>query len=447
MVFASVTFLTFFLPLAIIPCFLIRSTRFQNLYLALVSLLFYAWGEPVYILLLLASILVNDILARAIAKGAHKKLLTSMAVVFNIGLLFVFKYGNFCLNLFNLGEIAKIVQPIGISFYTFQILSYVLDVSAGRAEPERSRLNLLLYISSFPQLIAGPIVTWNEIRPQLNARRITLHGAAQGLCIFILGLAQKVLLADSVAPIADAAFAASLPGLPLAWLGAIAYTLQLYLDFSGYSIMAIGLGRMLGFTFPENFRTPLCAWSIQNFWRRWHITLTGWFRQYLYFPLGGNRKGTFRTYRNLIIVFLLTGFWHGAAWTFVVWGIWHGVFMLLERAKLIRPERMPRILAHAYTLLVVILGFVIFRAESLGHTVSYFTQLFAGEFSVAPFLAQLSPFRICMLILSALTAAGIFNRFKMLPEWMLYVVCAILTALCYISLIAQGYHPFLYFRF
>jgi len=362
--FASPVFLSLFLPFTLLLCALFRSrVAVQNACLTALSLLFYAWGEPVYVLPLVGLAVCNGALAKGVAygKASLRNVYTALAVALNIGLLFCFKYLGFFMPF----PVPEIKLPLGVSFFTFQALSYVLDVRMGKSKPVKDGGTLLLYLCLFPQLIAGPILRWHTIADQFQNRRMTMAGAASRLRRFILGLSKKVLLADLLGKMADAAFACPQAGLsaPFAWLGAVSFALQIYLDFSGYSDMAIGIGRALGFTFAENFRHPLRAASMQHFWRRWHITLTDWFRDYLYIPLGGNRKGRFRTYVNVSAVFLFTGLWHGASWTFVLWGAWNGLFVILERAGALRAGKWPAVLAHAYTLAVVLLGFVLFRAE------------------------------------------------------------------------------------
>lgn len=468
MVFSSPAFLSFFLPLAFLACLLLRRwIKAQNACLMVLSVVFYAWGEPVYVLLILALTFLNGGLARWI-EGAkvtpHQNALTALAVVLNMGLLLVIKYAAFLVQTLNalLGlslSIPHIPLPLGISFFTFQALSYVLDVRRGRTTALRNQGTLLLYLCFFPQLIAGPIIQWGDIADQFAHRRMTPEDTALGLRRLIVGLSKKILLADVLGQVADAAFAcpAAALNLPFAWLGALAYTLQIYLDFSGYSDMAIGMGHMFGFSFPENFRHPLRAGSMQLFWRHWHITLTDWFRVYLYIPLGGNRHGSARTYRNLAIVFLCTGLWHGAAWTFVLWGAWNGLFVIAERAGVLRVNRWPAALGHVYTLAVVLLGFVLFRAESLAQAGRYLLAMVGGnglpQASWSCLLEQCTPMNLTTLLIAVLVSvnAGSRLRARLLERpWgqgMLATLCCALLMASYAAMLASGYHPFLYFRF
>ncbi|MDL2318605.1 MBOAT family protein [Eubacteriales bacterium OttesenSCG-928-A19] len=465
--FATPAFVSLFLPVTLGLCVLARGRlRAQNVILLAASLLFYAWGEPVYILLLLALALGNGLLARRIAVSHARKasVLTALAVAINLGILFAFKYIGFFADTFHqltgiLLPLPRPRLPLGISFFTFQALSYVLDVRRGVTKPADSLWMLLLYLCFFPQLIAGPILQWNQVKDQLYARGITGEGVSRGLRRFIVGLSKKLLLADVLGGIADAAFAcpAHALGAPLAWYGAIAYTLQIYLDFSGYSDMAIGMGHMFGFHFPENFRYPLRAGGMQAFWRRWHITLTDWFRSYLYIPLGGNRRGKPRTYRNMAIVFLFTGLWHGASWTFVLWGAWNGLFCILEYAGIIRVRRWPAWLAHLYTLAVVALGFVLFRSPGVGAAGVYLRAMClnwqATPLRMSYFLEQCSPMRLTLLLASGAVSVDAFRRAGRLlaaRPWGragMYAASLLLLLCAYTAMVASEYHPFIYFRF
>ncbi len=334
MTFSSAVFLFLFLPTTAALYYAVPSQRAKNILLAAVSVLFYAFGEPVCVLLLLASVAVNGFLAVRIERG-RSRLLLAAAVTLNLLLLGVFKYAALAARTLNLlpfvsVPVPAVALPIGISFYTFQILSYVVDVYRGEVGAHRDPVTLLLYISFFPQLIAGPIVKYHDIRAQLDERPTDALLCAAGIRRFLIGLSKKLLLANACGRIADAAFGARAPGTALAWLGAFAYCLQIYHDFSGYSDMAIGLGKMFGFALPENFNYPYCSGSIKEFWRRWHVSLSAWFREYLYIPLGGNRRGRVRTACNKFIVFFATGLWHGASLNFILWGLWHGAFSSLE---------------------------------------------------------------------------------------------------------------------
>jgi alginate O-acetyltransferase complex protein AlgI len=373
MVFSSPVFLFLFLPIILLLVALVSDRKAQNTVLLVASLFFYAWGEGVYVLLMLGTALFNHVCGLLIASSLAKRSILVFAVVANVGTLVIFKYANFLVDGLNLVlkqwgapqiDLAPVHLPIGISFFLFHSLSYVVDVYRGKAVPQRSPGITSLYIALFPQLVAGPIVRYHDVATQLTERTMDVAGFAYGVRRFIVGLAKKVLIADLCARIADPIFALSAVSLTpsVAWLGLVAYAVQIYFDFSGYSDMAIGLGRMFGFHFLENFHRPYSARSLREFWKRWHISLTNFFRDYLYIPLGGNRLGTLRTYVNLLLVFFLTGLWHGASWNFVIWGMVHGTFMTLERVGLgKRLERMPAIIGQAYTLLVVLMAWAFFR--------------------------------------------------------------------------------------
>lgn len=471
MVFSSLVFVCIFLPTVLILHSVIPNRKVKNGLLLAASLLFYAYGEPVYILLMLASTLFNYLFAMLLGRY-RKKLLLALTVTVNIGLLGIFKYTGFVLTNVNafLGlslPVPEISLPIGISFFTFQALSYVIDVYRGEVPVQKSYFKLLLYISFFPQLIAGPIVRYADIARQIDERTISVPQIAFGLRRFIAGLGKKVLIANAMGAAADYIFnhgAANL-NIVAAWIGAVAYLMQIYYDFSGYSDMAIGLGKMFGFRFKENFDHPYISGTVQEFWRRWHISLSSFFRDYVYIPMGGNRKGKIRTVLNRLIVFFLTGLWHGANWTFIAWGLFHGFFLLLEEyIPVIR--RLPRFLTRIYTLLVVTVGFVIFRADTIGEALLFITQMFRGtDFSagVMSFTLQaLTPYFLFML-LAAVICCGPFAR---LTQWIstleckqdrtvgenilqgaTFVLAFLLLLWCIIRLAGGSYNPFIYFRF
>ncbi|NLW89089.1 MAG: MBOAT family protein [Clostridiaceae bacterium] len=473
MVFSSPIFLFVFLPFV----FIVNKAlpvRLRNTFLLFVSLIFYAWGEPIYIVLMLLSVLVNYGMARFIGpmdeRSKHAKLFLVFSIIFNIGMLFVFKYANFFTDNVNflLGsaiEIPLIRLPIGISFFTFQAMSYSIDVYRGQTPPEKNPGNVLLYISFFPQLIAGPIVIYSDIHKQIRKREETLEKTVTGIKRFTVGLGKKILIANSLGSVADQVFALSGSEMnaPIAWLGAITYSLQIYFDFSGYSDMAIGLAGLFGFHLKENFNYPYISGSIKDFWRRWHISLSTWFREYLYIPLGGNRKGMARTAIHLIIVFFCTGIWHGAQWTFVVWGFYHGLFIMLERIGVIRPERWKiKALGNVYTLLVAVTAFVIFRAESIGLGFSMIAKMFTG-FSSTPemqtFLYRtVTPYLILFLLIGIIGATRLpktlFEKIssqsfipKELPGYASMLFSIVILGLCILSLSSTAYNPFIYFRF
>lgn len=386
MIFSSTIFLFAFLPCVLLAYFLVPY-RWKNLLLLLASLFFYAWGELAYTLLMIVSILWNSFMGRIIDSSTRKKVALALGVGVNLVLLGYFKYANFLVDNINTLlasldvpplEAEPVHLPLGISFFTFQAISYLVDIYRRQTPSQRNPLNVGLYIAMFPQLIAGPIVRYQTVAQQLVKRRHCLVNMERGVIRFIYGLAKKLLIANPLGEVADGLFALpadQLGALP-AWIGIIAYSLQIYFDFSGYSDMAIGLGLMLGFTFPENFNYPYIARTVREFWRRWHMSLTRWLRDYLYIPLGGSRVSEPRTAVNLLTVFLLCGLWHGASWTFVIWGLWHGIFILLERWRFGDALRhLPVVLQHGYLLLVVIIGWVFFRSETLGDAIVYLGAL------------------------------------------------------------------------
>ncbi len=383
MVFSSGIFLFLFLPIVLLIYYnpLIRSRSFRNIFLFLASIVFYAWGEPVYVLLMLSSITVNWLFGRCIMAGKNSTVIAALAVVYNLAFLFVFKYLDFaitnCNNLLNLSiPLFGIELPIGISFYTFQAMSYVIDVKRKPELAQRSLLNVGLYIACFPQLIAGPIVRYETVAQQIRERTESWNDVTVGLRRFLWGLAKKVILANNLAKFADLSFDGTELSTALAWLGAAAYMLQIYFDFSGYSDMAIGLGRMFGFRFDENFNYPYAASGITDFWRRWHISLSTWFRDYVYIPLGGNRVRPARHILNLFLVWLLTGIWHGANWTFILWGLIYFLLLMLEKYTPLK--RVPKLVGHLYTLLAVCLCWVLFRAASLSSALEYLKAMFGA---------------------------------------------------------------------
>ena len=474
MVFSSLEFLCIFLPAVFLLYTVIPVHKVRNGLLIAFSLVFYAYGEPVYVLLMILSSLVNYLCALWIGKSEkQKKLPLIIAIVFNLGTLVLFKYTGMFVTAFNSVThlsvpVPEIVLPIGISFYTFQALSYVIDVYRGEVGVQKNYFKVLLYISFFPQLIAGPIVKYRDIADQIDNRSQSLEQIAQGLRRFVCGLAKKVLIANTMGQVADIIFAQSTSELDFlsAWLGAAAYLFQIYYDFCGYSDMAIGLGKMFGFTFKENFRYPYGARSVQDFWRRWHISLSTWFKEYLYIPLGGNRKGKARTALNRIIVFFFTGLWHGANWTFVLWGLWHGLFLLLEE-YLPFLKKLPKVLGHIYTMLVVLLGFVVFRADTIGYGFGYIGRMFSfgspGSYDMSLALRQLTPWFIFIFVIAVIGCAPIRPlsdkiRQKLYADgsastaWRIVSValyCLAFAGLffCILRLSPSGYNPFIYFRF
>ena len=458
MVFSSAIFLFIFLPVVFVLDRLLHGIRAKNILLLIASLIFYSFGQLVYLPLLLLSVALNYVCG-LLAAGKYPKLGVGIAVAGGIGLLAVFKYADFAIgtinHLFGISlPLTGIALPIGISFFTFQGLSYVIDVYRDRSVVSQSFVKVLLYISYFPQLIAGPIVKYHDIEKEIDQRRTTPRETALGIRRFICGLSKKLLLSNAMGQMADAVFAlpAGEIGMFAAWMGAICYTLQIYFDFSGYSDMAIGMGRMFGFHFLENFDYPYTATTIQEFWRRWHISLSTWFRDYLYIPLGGNRKGKVRTWVNRVVVFFTTGLWHGANWTFVLWGLWHGLFSVLEDSGVVPVWRLKgRAIGHVYTMLVVILGFTLFRAESLGQAGAMFAAMFTGvglewtgTMTVCSFL---KPAFLLALILAVLLSFPTAKRLQPKNESITLAGAMALLVLCMLNLSAGTFNPFIYFQF
>ena len=385
MVFSSAISLFFFVPIVFLLDRRLSNVDAKNTWLLLASLVFYSFGQVYYLPLLLLSVALNYVCGR-LAAGKYAKLGVTLAVIGGIGLLAVFKYADFAIRTVNALcglhlPLTGIALPIGISFFTFQGLSYVIDVYREPKMVSHSFKKVLLYIAFFPQLIAGPIVKYHDVEQEIDSRRTTPQETALGIRRFICGLSKKLLLSNALGQMADTVFAlpAGEIGMLAGWTGAICYTLQIYFDFSGYSDMAIGLGRMFGFHFRENFNYPYTATTIKEFWRRWHISLSGWFRDYLYIPLGGNRKGKARTWLNRFLVFFATGLWHGASWTFVLWGLWHGLFSVLEDCGAIPVDKLKgKRIGQLYTLLVVVLGFTLFRADTLAQAGAMYAAMFSG---------------------------------------------------------------------
>lgn len=470
MTFSSLVFICIFLPIVFCLHCVIPSIRVRNALLIVASLLFYAFGEPVYVLLMLFSAFLNYSAARLIDAG-NRKLFLVLAVAINIGILCVFKYTGFIITSINTAfnasiPVPEISLPIGISFFTFQALSYVIDVYRRNVEVQPNFFKVLLYISFFPQLIAGPIVKYRDIANEIDNREVVVSEVAPGLRRFIVGLSKKVLIANTMAVAADNIFSKDITeiNIVVAWIGALAYVMQIYYDFSGYSDMAIGMGRMFGFHFKENFDHPYIAENIKDFWRRWHISLSSWFKEYVYIPLGGNRKGELRTGINKVIVFFLTGLWHGANWTFVAWGLFHGFFSFLEEF-VPSIKKLPKVISHIYLMIVVTVGFVIFRAETLSYGAGFIGRMFAGfsfgKTYTSLAMQQLTPWFIVMFIFAVL-CSGALNKltYKIMPkesdgasskgkaiEAALYIIAVILLPWCIIRLSSGSYNPFIYFRF
>lgn len=459
MVFSSILFLFRFLPIVLLVYY-VCPFRLKNVVLLVASLIFYAWGEPKFTLLMFASILVDYCAGigiewcRGHGRSTGARAFLGLSLLFNLGSLGFFKYSTFLLdNLRALGAAAPVFSvalPLGISFYTFQTMSYSIDVYRGAVKAERNLLTFAAFVCLFPQLIAGPIVKYSDINEELHKRKIHLCDLEQGARVFLLGLGSKVLLANQIGQLWDemATIGYEKLSMPLAWLGIFAYGLQIYFDFSGYSLMAIGLGKMLGFTFPENFRFPYASRSITEFWRRWHITLGSWFREYLYIPLGGNRKGRFRTFLNLFVVWAATGLWHGASWNFVFWGLFFFVFLVAEKSFLLEVLEKHRIFSHFYLIFLILISWVLFAVTDFSSIGVYFSRMFSLHFSDDIFYYL----RNYGLIL----AAGIFfsvpvckkagEKLEKYPV-LRFAGMAVILILSTAYLVDATYNPFLYFRF
>ncbi len=466
MLFSSIPFLFYFLPCVLILYFAVPD-KLKNLVLLLASLFFYGWGEPRYLVFMLVSITqgyVFGLLLEKYRQTKAAKLLLTGTVLISLGLLGYCKYADFFIRNFNAVTglslpLLNIALPIGISFYTFQILSYDVDVYRGQVRAQRSFINLAAYVSMFPQLIAGPIVRYSDVARQLEQRSHTLAGAAQGARRFVIGLAKKILIANVLGELVAIFKASTQPSVLFYWVYALAYTLHIYFDFSGYSDMAIGLGRIFGFDFPENFNYPYISGTITEFWRRWHMSLSSWFRDYVYIPLGGNRVSKARNLFNIFVVWMATGFWHGAAWNFVLWGVLFAVLLMAEKLWLLKPLKKCKVVNHIYVLLAVIISFVIFDASSIQGAFSYLAAMFGGAGLPAVTAETLYYLRsyAMVLILGAVGATPLMKlllgrirvsragRYTLDTLEPLLLLAAL--AVCTAFLIDGSFNPFLYFRF
>lgn len=470
MVFSSAIFLFLFLPIVFILYYILPK-KLRNTIMFLASLLFYAWGEPIYIFIMLFSTVFDYENGRLIEKFRKQekekicKVILILSIVVNLGLLMFFKYTDFFVGningLFGLSiDSLGLALPIGISFYTFQTLSYTIDVYRGVVQTQQNMINFGMYVSMFPQLIAGPIVRYSDIKNQVDSRDENVEEIADGIRRFIMGLAKKIIIANQIGILWDEIESMTSFSTSLAWIGAIAFTLQIYFDFSGYSDMAIGLGHMFGFTIPENFKHPYESRSITEFWRKWHITLGTWFREYIYIPLGGNRNGVKKQVINLFIVWFLTGFWHGAGWNFILWGVYYFILLMLEKLFLLKwMERWPKLLRHIYTLLFVVIGWVIFACTDLNVMCSVLKAMFGlGEgiaggmseyymisygvlFIIAAILATSVPMRIVRRLFLKL---NLNNNVKLIIK---NCLCVFVLIVSIAFLVGDSYNPFLYFRF
>ncbi|MDY3079623.1 MAG: MBOAT family protein [Oscillospiraceae bacterium] len=466
MVFSSTIFLCIFLPIVLLGYY-ICPKKGRNLFLLIASLVFYAWGEPKYVLLMMLSITINYVFGLLMEKNRQNtrrlKLMLVLSVVIDLALLCFFKYTDFVISNINAAfdtgfDLLKLALPIGISFYTFQAMSYTIDVYRGDVKVQRNIIDFGMYISMFPQLIAGPIVRYADVEGQLRERSVTMQDLSEGAMRFIVGLGKKVLLANQIGALWSEIYALGGHSSALtAWIGAVAFTFQIYFDFSGYSDMAIGLGRMFGFKFPENFRYPYQSVSITDFWRRWHITLSTWFREYLYIPLGGNRRGLARQALNLFIVWTLTGFWHGAGWNFILWGLYYFVILLLEKLFMLKAlDKAPKLLRHIYSLLLIVIGWVIFACDDITVLLPYLGSMFGANGALGGMDLYWLTTKAVLLVICAIASTELPKKLMAsctgsLGEKPAFAVKAVpallLLGLSMVFLIGDSYNPFLYFRF
>ncbi len=461
MLFSTTIFIYIFLPIVLIGYYLINP-KFRNLFLLISSLVFYAYGEPKFVFIMITSILINYIMGLIInyfsnSKNYIRRIVLFISLALNIGLLVYYKYIDFIIvnfnELFNSNfNLLNIILPIGISFFTFQGMSYLIDLHWKKYDVQKNIVNLALYIALFPQLIAGPIVRYKDVNEQIVKRKHTIDKFSVGIKRFIIGLSKKIIIANTFAIIADNVFNNPVNETSLAWIGILAYAIQIYFDFSGYSDMAIGLGKMFGFDFLENFNYPYISTSITNFWRRWHISLSSWFKDYIYIPLGGSKKGN--VYFNLSIVFLVTGLWHGASWTFILWGIWHGMFIIIERLlkkfkfKIFTPIKL------FYTLIIVLIGWVLFRSSSLEYAVNYIKLMFdISSFSPDTNTLLIMKENITIFIIAILSATPIIKKIsdKFSGKDILYGIETFIYIILFIInitfIVTSQYNPFIYFNF
>ncbi|WP_352420576.1 MBOAT family protein [Proteiniborus sp.] len=473
MLFSSLVFLFVFLP-SVITLYYISGKKLRNLILLVFSLFFYAYGEPKYLLIMIVSIIANYLMGLLVDKYRNEemkaKILLAIAVIINLSVIGYYKYTNFLIQninmIFNTSyPFMKIVMPIGISFFTFQGLSYVIDIYRGHGKLQKNPLNVALYISLFPQLIAGPIVRYETVAEQINNRHESLEGFSYGIERFIIGLSKKILIANSVGLIADEVFGTQISDLSviLAWIGILAYTAQIYFDFSGYSDMAIGLGRMFGFEFLENFNYPYISKSITEFWRRWHISLSSWFRDYVYIPLGGNRVSNYKFFRNILVVWFLTGLWHGAAWNFIAWGLYYGLLLIIEKVFIGKYiQKIWRPFQHIYTMFFVMLGWLLFRSETLSYAIQYFyvmigiggqslldstTYYYLFEYKTELLVAFFASFPLYPLIKNKIEDISFGWVKNFIAYFARSLVLIGLLLACVMYLINSTFNPFIYFRF
>ena len=465
MVFSSLIFLFVFLPF-VLTLYYITPRRFRNLTLFIVDLVFYAWGEPWLVILMLFSILLNYTSGILIGINREKKGLARfifiLSVILNLGLLGFFKYAGFIGETLNMVmpflniPILEIALPIGISFYTFQTMSYTIDVYKNTVKVQKNIITFGTYVSLFPQLIAGPIVRYEDVAEQLMHRKETLQGFTDGIKLFLIGLSKKVLLANEMGNLWDAVRESGTQSGALgSWVGIIAYTFQIYFDFCGYSEMAMGLGKMFGFDFLKNFDYPYISKSITEFWRRWHISLGTWFREYVYIPLGGNRKGLYRQIINIAVVWFLTGLWHGASWNFILWGLYFGVLLMIEKLFMLKVlKKAPAIISHIYSIIIILFGWVLFYFENLNEMGIFLARIFGSDgFMMSGDISVKIISYIPLLIVSAITSTPLISKLyhKIKSKPILYVIdnagCVLALLLCTAALVSSDYNPFLYYKF
>ena len=459
MLFSSITFLYYFLPFLLLVYFIVPK-KYKNITLLIFSLIFYFLGEPKYILVLLSSCIINYIFGKLVTDNKYSKLFLILAVIYNIGQLLIFKYTDFFIyninNIFNSNiNYLYIIMPIGISFFTFQALGYVIDVYNKKHAPSKSLINFMTYICLFPQLIAGPIVRYSDIEKELVDRGTNFSKFSEGVKRFVIGLSKKVLIANVLGELAKDLVEVNLLS---SWLKPITYTLQIYFDFSGYSDMAIGMGLMLGFRFLENFNYPFISSSITEFWRRWHMSLSSWFKDYVYIPLGGNRVGKLKLHRNIFIVWFLTGFWHGASWNFIIWGLYFGVLLIIEKFFLKKYLDKTKIFKYLYTIVIVIISFLIFNCNSLNEVFDGIKNMFM--INKIPLISNETIYylksNLILLIIAVIGSTPLISKImNKLTETKMKKVINVLEPIVYIILLTlstaflidESFNPFLYFRF
>ena len=463
MIFASITFLYYFLPLFLILYFIVPK-KYKNIVLLIFSFIFYFYGEPKYILLMIIEVLFSYYMTLSLEKNKSRSLL-AVIVSFHLLLLCVFKYFNFIIDNINTIfssniSLLNIVLPIGISFYTFQIISYEVDVYRGKVKASKSLIEYMTYVFLFPQLIAGPIVRYESVNKELKSRKISFEDFSYGVNRFVIGLFKKVVIANNIGELCNTLVGSTEVSVLLYWILGIGYMLQIYFDFSGYSDIAIGIGRMIGFKFPENFDYPYIADSVTNFWRRWHMTLSGWFKDYVYIPLGGNRVSTLKHIRNIFIVWMLTGLWHGASWNFIIWGLYFGVILIIEKYFLNKIlEKLPKVIRVIYTSFIVMISFIIFSSDDLNSALTIIKGLFSFKslslyngfilyyirsYSVILIIGIIFSTPLIKNIIEKLRSKKILNNIiNILEIIVILLILLVVTSM----LIDSSYNPFLYFRF